>query len=100
MESTGRVSRSLTEGSPDRPPRGAMTPGTRVGSQFCWIFALAIFGGCSTRGGAQPITASSAAPREPAAPRVSRATRRAGTWLGVSDSGIFCDLDDQVQLAL
>src|SRR5512142_679519 len=100
MESTGRVSRSLTEGSPDRPPRGAMTPGTRVGSQFCWIFALAIFGGCSTRGDAQPISASSAAPRDPATPQVSRDNHKAETCLGVSDSGIFSDLDDQVQLAL
>lgn len=77
-----------------------MTPGTRVGSQFCWIFALAIFGGCSTRGDAQPISASSAAPRDPATTQVSRENHKAETCLGVADSGIFSDLDDQVQLAL
>jgi uncharacterized protein YijF (DUF1287 family) len=76
-----------------------MTPDTRVGSRFCWIFALAIFGGCSARGEAQPVSQTSAAPRDPA-PEMSRESHKGESCLGVKDSGIFGDLDDQVQLAL
>lgn len=76
-----------------------MTPDIRVGSRFCLVFALAIFGGCSARGEAQPALETSAAPRDPQA-NASRETHKGESCLGVKDSGIFGDLDDQVQLAL
>src|SRR5262249_4586107 len=62
-------------GGPDRPPRGAMTPDSRVGSHFFAWIGLVI-----------STSYAAAAPKE--------------SCLGVADTGIFGDLDAKVQLAL
>src|SRR5512139_2652851 len=99
MESTGRVSRSLTDGGPNSPPRGGMTPDARFGSHFFCVLLLAISGSCSARTEAQP---ASERPADPV-PQPAKATAKpavAESCLGVADKGVFGDLDDKVQLAL
>ena len=80
-----------------------MTPDTRVGSRFYWLFAATIFTACTARGDAQPSSQPAAAPRDLAAPvttNVSKEPHKGESCLGVTDTGVFADLDDKVQLAL
>jgi uncharacterized protein YijF (DUF1287 family) len=69
-----------------------MTPSGWSGSRF---FALVILigSGCS-RGEADPAAVAPPAPARPASPHASE------TCLGVTDKGIWSDLDDQVQIRL
>jgi hypothetical protein len=69
-----------------------MTPDARLGSHFFCILLLTISGGCSRRTEAQPASQPS---RDPAP-----APSHPESCLGVSDKGVFGDLDEKVQLAL
>ena len=70
-----------------------MTPHTGGGSRFVWVFACVISAGCSRRTEAQPIPPQAPPPAKPgrAAPEVC---------LGLTDKGIWADLDGQAQLWL
>jgi hypothetical protein len=76
-----------------------MTPDRRVGSHFIGAILLVISTSCGTRGEAQPASHEPPRPRDPSAPAASPAPTRE-SCLGVTDKGIFSDLDDDVQLAL
>ena len=78
-----------------------MTTGVRVGSHFlCLVIAPLLSVGCGHESAADP--ASGVAPMQVSGPAaVSRDPEAAPeTCLGVSDKGIWSDLDPQVQLAL
>jgi len=75
------------------PPRGAMTPMVRIGSLFLGVLPLLISQGCDRRLEAQP-----APTRLPAADPAPATVRE--SCLGVSDKGVFGDLDPKVQLEL
>ena len=83
-----------------------MTTTTRSGSHFLSAIALVISTGCGTRGEAQPVAQSAKAlPADPAtatpAPTQKPTHTHTGeSCLGVTDKGVFGDLDEQVQLAL
>ncbi len=70
-----------------------MTTHTRAGSRFIVVSALVISGGCSARSHAEP------APSPPPV-KLAPGMRAPETCLGLSDQGIFSDLDDKVQLQL
>lgn len=72
-----------------------MTPDARLGSHFFCLLLLTVSGGCSTRAEAQP---ASQAKRDPAP--APAAAARPESCLGVTDKGIFGDLDEKVQLVL
>ncbi len=83
------------------PPRSAMTPTIPHGSRFLAVIALVISGGCGTPSEAQPMPQAAVARLvDPAAGATVPPTHKAESCLGVSDKGIFADLDEQVQLAL
>jgi uncharacterized protein YijF (DUF1287 family) len=79
-----------------------MTPHALLGSVYFWVIASVFSPGCSSRGQAGPI--SDRAP-QPTAPKEG-ASRDPGAppgperCLGLSDHGIFGDLDPSVQLTL
>lgn len=70
-----------------------MTPHSQPGSHILFVIVLVISGACGTRSEAQP--AAPVPDPRPAAPAVAREP-----VLGVADTGIFGDLDNQVQLTL
>jgi uncharacterized protein YijF (DUF1287 family) len=70
-----------------------MTPHIRVGSMFLGLIPLVISAACDRRLQAQPAPA-----QKPVA--LTAAITPAETCLGVSDKGVFADLDPKVQIAL
>src|ERR1044071_5777489 len=76
-----------------------MTPDLRIGSHFVWPILLVISTGCSSRGEAQPASQKSEAPRDPWS-EPAHTEVKGESCLGVSDKGVFSDLDDKVQLEL
>ena len=73
-----------------------MTPVPRIGSLFVGAILLVILTSCSSRGEAQP---ASQVARDPGA-ESHIALGHGESCLGVTDKGIFSDLDEQVQLKL
>src|SRR5262245_16402003 len=72
-----------------------MTPDLRIGSRFLGAVLLVISTSCSARGEAQPASQQTA-PRDPP----PKAESYGESCLGVSDKGVFSDLDTKVQLKL
>jgi uncharacterized protein YijF (DUF1287 family) len=70
-----------------------MTPDTKIGSHIFVPILLVIFTGCSSRSEAQPATQTALEQARDPAPRGE-------SCLGVTDTGVFSDLDAKVQLAL
>jgi uncharacterized protein len=70
-----------------------MTPDTKIGSHISVAILLVIFTSCSSRGEAQPVSQATHAVAHDPAPRGE-------SCLCVADTGVFSDLDGQVQLVL
>jgi len=73
-----------------------MTPDRWIGSHFLGAVLLVISTSCGSRGEAQPASQQIA----PTAPPAAHDPVRGESCLGVTDKGIFSDLDETVQLAL
>lgn len=84
-----------------RSTSGGMTTTPRVGSRFFALFSLAVISAaCGSRGEADSA-APTTDPARPSRPQISREPEVSGeACLGVSDKGLWNDLDDKVQLAL
>lgn len=74
-----------------------MTPDRRIGSHFVAGILLVISAGCSARSEAQPAPQTRTAT---AATTSAHSPSAAERCLGVTDRGIFSDLDERVQLTL
>jgi uncharacterized protein YijF (DUF1287 family) len=76
-----------------------MTTEQHPGSHIFWAIALVISGGCSAHSDAQPAPERSRAPDRPPSDRMAPPAAPEAC-LGLSDTGIFADLDTSVQIAL
>lgn len=96
-----RSSPCLTQLGHGRSTSGGMTPTSRVGSRFLCVFSLSLISvACGSRGEADPGPPAKEAAR-PTPPQISKEPEVDGeVCLGVTDKGLWADLDDKVQLAL
>src|SRR5690348_4307525 len=92
--------RCYSKPRPDRPPNGGMTPLEQPGSRFFFFVLIPLFSlGCDSRGEAEP--APRAAPASAPRPAISRdPAAKPEVCLGVTDKGIWSDLDAKVQITL